>query len=373
MSSKSQNEPFFVVCCPRSGSTMLRLMLNEHPRLGVPDESFFLADLMNKLPLNSPLSQEDKRLAFDIISNHERWVNPKFKFRAASNEKLWDIISSLEQPLLSELIDAVFRNCTNLENKPRWGDKTPAYIHEINRLHRVFPTAKFIHLIRDGRDVCISLRTLYLNNRHKEGLETRRFMWHLGRTIPVAAKFWGKSVDAGIESGQKLVPELYLEIHYEDLILRTEDTLKHLCSFLGEEYDDRMLSFYKSASKSTMKEPESFQPHAKTHRPPDPSDTYRWRTEMSLMDVALVEAFAGKTMDRVGQTRRFRGPLRLIPYSLRVFDNLNKKFRRIFIPTDKDRELLTLPDSAYFLYYLLRPIRLIGKYAHIAWKSFLPN
>ncbi|WP_144054230.1 sulfotransferase [Pleurocapsa sp. PCC 7319] len=369
MSSKFQNEPFFLVSCPRSGSTMLRLMLNEHPRLRVPDESFFLTELMNKLPLNSPLSQEDKRLAFDIISNHERWANPKFKFRAASNKKLWDTISCLKQPLLSQLIDAVFRNCTHLKNKPRWGDKTPQYISDINRLHQVFPSAKFIHLIRDGRDVCISLRTLYLNNRHKEGHVIRRFLWHAGRTIHSAAKLWHKSVEAGIESGLKLPTESYLEIHYEDLILRTEDTLKNICSFIGENYDDRMLGFYKNSSKETMKEPEAFQPHAKTHRPPTPSDTYRWRTEMNLIEVALFESYAGKTMDRIGQTRHFRGALKFIPYNLRAFD----KLRRIFIPTNQDRELLELPDFAYFLYYVLRPIRLLVKYTLITGKRFLPT
>lgn len=92
-----------------------------------------------------------------------------------------------------------------------------------------------------------------------------------------------------------------------------------------------MLSFYNTGS---FKEKEI--DHPKISRPPDSSDTARWRKEMSLIEVALIEAYAGKTMDIVGQTRRFRGPL--IPYSL---------------------------------YYLLRPIQLLGKYAVIPWKRLL--
>ena len=368
MSLNFQNEPFFIIGSGRSGTTMLRLMLNEHHRLSIGGESGFIATLIKQLPLKSPLSQDEKHLAFDLISNHWRWKNfylvsnqvvdlDQLKSsqieQKLPNKKLWDVISSLEQPLLCEVIDTVFRNFANPERKSRWGDKTPQYVREVSHLHEVFPHAKFIHLIRDGRDVCISLRNLG---------------WG-GSTIKRKAQYWCKEVNVACEAGKKLDSELYLEIRYEDLVLKTEETLKTICTFLGEEYDNRMLSFHKSATKKCI----GLTYHLKTRRPPDPSDTYRWRREMSWIEVALVEAYAGKTMDRVGQKRRFRGLLRLIPYSLRIFDNLNQKFRRIFTPTNQDREFLTLPNYAYFFYYLIRPLRLLGKYTLIAWKTFLPT
>lgn len=368
MNSNSQNGPFLIIGSGRSGTTMLRLMLNEHPRLSVGGESGFITTLMEQLPLDLPLSQDDKHLAFDIISNHWRWKNfylvsnqivnsnlledPRIQ-QTLPNEKLLDVISSLEQPLLCELIDAVFCNFANPDKKPRWGDKTPQYVKEVNKLHKVFYDAKFIHLIRDGRDVYISLRNLG---------------W-AGSTIKQKAQHWCKAVNMACEVGRELDDELYLEITYEDLVLKTEETLKTICTFLGEEYDSRMLNFHKGATKKCIDLPY----HLKTRRPPDPADTYRWRKEMSLMDVALFEAYAGITMDLVGQTRHFQGPVRLIFPSLRAVGNLNKKFRRIFIPTKKDRELLTLTDSAYFLYYLLRPIRLLGKYTLTVWKRLLSN
>ena len=360
MNSKYQNEPFFIIGSGRSGTTMLRLMLNDHPRIRIPRETAFLPELMARLPLNSPLSEDDKRLAFDLISNHRKWES-----WAVTPENLENTISSLKQPLLCQLIDAIYHNCSNPDSKPRWGDKTIVCTQEVERVHQVFPNAKFIHLVRDARDVCISFRQAYLREPESDAWKKN------GQYISNAASHWCKQVEAAAESGTKLGSDLYLEIRYEELVLKTEETLKGVCAFIEEEYDSRMLSFYKNSAIKEMAidKPHNAQHHTKTRRPPDPTDTYRWRREMSWIEVALVEAYAGKTMDRVGQTRQFQGTMKLAPYIPLILD----KFRRLFILSKHDREFLELPSYAYFLYYLIRPIRLIGKYTFIAWKQLLPT
>ena len=167
MNSNFQNEPFFNIGSGRSGTTMLRLMLNDHPRIRVPRETAFLPKLMDRLPLNSPLSEDDKRLAFDLISNHFKW-----EAWAVTPERLGDTISSLKHPLLGQMIDAIYHNCSNPESKPRWGDKTIVCTKEVERVHRVFPNAKFIHIIRDARDVCISFRQAYLRDPNNPAWRT---------------------------------------------------------------------------------------------------------------------------------------------------------------------------------------------------------
>ncbi len=320
MSSKPQKEPMFIVASGRSGTTMLRIMFNNHSCINMPSAAYFLPQLMERLPLNSPLSEEQKRLAFDLLSNHEEWES-----WADAPERLWDTISSLQQPLLGQLIGAIFHNCNNPENKPRWGSKTLSLNTKMESVHQVFPNAKFIHIIRDARDVCLSLRNAYLRQPDNDSWRRK------GQSISKATSHWCTNVEAIVQSGKKLGPDLYLEIRYEDLVLKTEETLKQVCAFIGEEYDSKMLSFYNTGP---IKEKEIDFP--KIRRPPEPSDTARWRTEMNLVEVALIEAYAGKTMDRVGQTRRFRGLLRLIPYSLIPFII----FRRIFTPTNKARKIL---------------------------------
>ncbi|MEM9904050.1 MAG: sulfotransferase [Cyanobacteria bacterium P01_D01_bin.44] len=325
MNFKLQNEPFFIIGCGRSGTTMLRLMLNDHPGIRVPRETPFLPRLMQQLPLNSPLSEDDTNLAFNLITNHWKWET-----WAVTPERLRNTISSLKHPFLGQLISAMYLSCSNPENKPRWGDKSIACTQKVHLLHQVFPHAKFIHLIRDARDVCMSWQNAYLRSNSSA--------FKHGQSISDAAKHWSHMVNAAVESGQHLGSEFYLEIRYEDLVLKTEETLKNICTFIGEEYDSRMLDFYKNSAvkEIAIDKPHHAQHHTKTRRPPNPTDTYRWRAEMSLADIVLVEAHAGQMMDRIGQTRHFQGMQRIIPYSFRASCKLKNKLEKILLPTNED-------------------------------------
>jgi hypothetical protein len=286
-------DPFFVVGIYRSGTTMLRLMLNEHSRLHVPPESFFLVDLMDRLPMNAPLNQSDLQVAFQTIAGHRRWAQWQI-----ADDDLRAAIFSLREPSLSDLINNVFLLSCRRARKVRWGDKTPYYLEEIGRLHQLFPRAKFVHIIRDARDVCFSLR------------QVGWFGYHLHQI----AGYWRRVVSAGVHVGRRLGPDLYLQIAYEDLVHRSEAVLRQICAFLGEAYEAEMLQFYTHAATTLTPTEKEF--HVKTFRSPEPSDTDRWRREMNFMQVATVEAIAGSAMDLVGQARQFRGALRLWPLML---------------------------------------------------------
>jgi hypothetical protein len=298
----SLDEPFFVVGCERSGTTMLRLMLNEHSRLRIPRESNFIPALMDQLPLDSPLDADQKKLACQIISQERQWQKWEI-----SETELYQQCLALEQPYLSELVATVFSQLGNPRSKMRWGDKTPAYIEEIDRLHQLFPNAKFIHIIRDARDVCHSLR---------------KTNW-VGSMTEGRAQYWSEMLGKGIGAGRKLPVSLYLEVKYEDLVLQTEASLKQICTFLGEEYEPSMLEFYRQSaaeegSQAILKH------HTKLLRGPQSTDVNRWQTEISKTEVAIIEAFAGDQMDEVGQIRFFRGSLRPLVFVIRViFDVLS--------------------------------------------------
>jgi len=287
--------PFFIVGSDRSGTTLLRLMLSEHSLLHVPRESWFLIKLMSRLPARSPLTRKQVQIAYDIITTHWRWKDWEIEDR-----ELWDRLKHHSEPSLSELIDAVFRLSSVLSGKPRWGDKTPEYVMEIDRLHTVFPEAQFIHIIRDGRDVCLSLM---------------KYKWR-GIGLRQNAMYWAKHVAAGIESGKKLPKHLYLQVAYEDLVLDTENTLTKVCQFLDVAYSPLMLGFHKNAAKSIAPWEQGL--HHKTMRPPSPDDVHRWRREMGLVKLIAFEAIAGGTMDKANQVRRFSGVYRAVPQTLAV-------------------------------------------------------
>jgi hypothetical protein len=278
---------------------MLRLMMNEHPALCVPRESWFIINLMNQLPLESPLSEQQVRLAFDIITAHWRWKDWEIE-----NKRLWDTLVALREPFLSDVIDAVFRLPSEGSRKHRWGDKTPEYIQEIDRLHALFPKAQFIHLIRDGRDVCLSL-TLY---KYRNGVLSQN------------AKYWADYVAAGIASGRRLPKGLYLEIAYEDVVINTEQTLKKVCRFLNVPFSPKMTKFYENATNNIASWETGH--HYKTFRPPAPDDVHRWRREMKTLDLITFEAVAGRTLDKAYQARRLSGVYRVIPAAYSVLKRI---------------------------------------------------
>lgn len=311
--------PFFVVGADRSGTTMLRLMLNEHPRLHVPRESWFLIPLMNALSLDRELSPLEVETALRLITSHSRWQDWEVR-----DDELRRCVHGLEQPRLGDVVEAVFLLSAGRAGKQRWGDKTPEYVQEIDRLHQLFPDARFIHLIRDGRDVC---RSLMKYQFRAEGLRDN-------------ARYWAHYVTAGMTSGRRLPTPLYTEVSYERLVLQTEAVLQELCRFLDVAYDPSMLHFHSHASENIAPWEQTI--HRKTMRAPEPSDVGRWKKEMRALDVLRFEAIAGRTMDAAGQPLRYRGWLRPLPAMAGALERTQERAGRRLRELDATRRITKL-------------------------------
>ena len=175
------------------------------------------------------------------------------------------------------------------------GDKTPGYVTQILRIHQIYPKAKFIHMIRDARDACLSLyRTAW------KGKETRQI-----------AQYWNDCVSDGVRQGAQLPAGAYMEVHYEDLVLDTRGSLQKVCDFLDEPFEENMLEFHLDVSDKIAPWEQEF--HTKTMRAPKSSDVGRWRKEMTTLQLATLEYVAGKTMEQTGQNRFYNGAGSLIP------------------------------------------------------------
>jgi hypothetical protein len=183
------------------------------------------------------------------------------------------------------------------EGKSRWGDKTPGYVREMHRIQSVLPEARFIHLIRDGRDVALSV--LGMN-------------WGPS-TVPEAAFRWKKRILRAREQAPRIGH--YVEIRYEDLVRDTEATLRRVCEFTDLPYDEAMLRYHERAEerlrekdrdldRGPEKEPQPaearMESHALATEPPDPERIERWRTEMSREDRAVYEELAGELLADLG-------------------------------------------------------------------------
>ncbi len=273
----AERPPFpFVVGCERSGTTLLRLILDAHPQLAVPPESYFIVDLYRRHARDGVV--DTGAMASDLEAN--RW------FRA------WDLPEGEAGRTLggeagvefAEAIRRVYGRYAELHGKARYADKTPAYVQHIRLLARVFPEARFVHLIRDGRDVAMSLA------------EVR---WGPGDVLDAALQ-WAERVSRGREAGHEVGAHRYLEVRYERLVAEPEPVLREVAEFCELAFDEAMLRHPERAAERIPQRPGALHRRAATA----PSVTGRdWRRDMAPDDLAAVEALIGGPLAELGYER----------------------------------------------------------------------
>ena len=270
--------PLFVVGCGRSGSTLLRLMLDAHPDLAVPAESHFIPELRRRFP--DPIDPE--------VLTPALLRTPHFRHWKVAESTVWERVRAMEGPSFADVIEAAFLANADEHGTTRWGDKTPIYVRSIPLLHALWPEARFVHLIRDGRDVALSYRSL-----------------HWGPdTVWAAARKWRHDVTAGIRDGQPLGTDRYLEVRYEDLVADTKAALQAICEFADLPFDETMLDPGARHDHPTLAPEEGRAFHARSQQEVA-TGARDWRTQMSPDDVHRFEAVAGRLLDDLGYERRF--------------------------------------------------------------------
>lgn len=267
--------PFFVVGAQRSGTTMLRLMLNNHPNLAIPFETGFVPIFYKKLAEYGDLRVEENTVR--LLGDISRY------YKVEQGDLIPDRDRILSYPIENypDLVHAIMSDYAERKGKRHWGDKTPFYVTELDTLWKVFPGCRIIHLVRDGRDVALSQRSI---------------SWAPSNMQLLAADWRWKTVLAS-KIGSVL-SEHYLEVRYEDLVLATEQTLRKICRFIGEAYHEQMLDYPNSAEREMPDK--SMQWHKSSIRAPDPSKVYGWKREMSLADRIIFEQTAGDALELFG-------------------------------------------------------------------------
>lgn len=266
----------FVVGCGRSGTTLLRSMLDSHPTMAIPPETYFTL----RLAENRRLYEEPGGFATGLFLD-DLGRTGGFRRMGMSPDALRERLAAHPPETYAGAIRSVYREYASSRGKARYGDKTPIYILHLPLLSSLFPEARFVHIIRDGRDV------------------TRSFMdggW--ADRIEDGALYWRLQVRRGRRAGSRLGPKRYREIRYEDLIDDPASTLSWICSFLDLEYDPQMLRYEETARQwtSTSRNPDR---HRNLLR--EPTKGLRdWRTQMSPEELAVAEHLIGDLLAELG-------------------------------------------------------------------------
>ena len=270
------NSPFFIVASARSGTTFLRLTLNAHPLVAVPPESRFITELW----------REEQRVGRESFLT-DLAAHKRFRAWELDIEDVRREIGTAEELRYADAVGAAYLAYAKKNGKTYWGDKTPRYVEHIPFLARLFPESKFIHLVRDGRNVALSYSHVDFGPKN----------------VARAARLWARRVGAGIKDGRALGSGRYLEIRNEDLAGDTTTEVKKVCSFLELDFDPLMLDENERAKGEVHKVTHHHTPAAsgRTHYS-------EWHDEMSPGDVEMFEAVAGSTLSDLGYERRFPKP-----------------------------------------------------------------
>jgi hypothetical protein len=277
-------DPFpFIVGRGRSGTTLLRAMLDTHPIMAVPPESHFVVPLIKRrralekggqLSVNAVIADLRRRYGF------QRW---DLDLRAVE-ERLREA-----QPLdLAGGIREVFSLYAERRGKSRYAEKTPINVLHIPLLAAAFPEARFIHLIRDGRDVALS----YLDTDFGAS------------TLSESAVQWRRFVRTGMRDGARLGSGRYREVRYEELVERPAAVLRSVCSFLELPFDQAMLSYHTRA-EDLLRRTSHAEHHGRIGLPPT-AGLRDWRRDMEVDDLLLFEAIAGDLLDELDYPRGAR-------------------------------------------------------------------
>jgi Sulfotransferase family len=271
--------PFlFIVGCPRSGTRMLGRLVDSHPEIAVVHEARFVPGwFVHRRGVTAD--------GFATPELVERLVGfERFDRLGVAREDLERLLDAGEPVPYATFVSGLFELHRRQRGKRLVADKSPRYTRNLPTLHELFPSARIVHVVRDGRDVALSVGS-WRKVTEGGGLVARYRTWPEDPVTAIAL-WWEREVRLACEDGRALGLELYREPRYEALVADPAGECARLCGFLGVAYDAAMLA---------------------SERPPVPG-VRDWSTQMPPDDVRRFEAAAGDLLDELGYPRAFRDP-----------------------------------------------------------------
>jgi hypothetical protein len=261
----------------------LERILNAHPLLAIAPEMHWMTNAFERRRWNARRCLVTTEM-LRPLSEHEMF--PQFE---VSREDFLNLVSPNRPVKGAKFLTSFFGLYRRAKGKLLVGSKTPAYVSRLAAMNVFWPDTKFIHLIRDGRAVCLSVL-----DWHHAGRTAGRYATWAQDPVSTVALWWKRKVQLGQEGGRLLGPRLYYEVRYEALVAEPAQECARLCAFLGIPFNPAMLRFHEGP-------PRSDQPDHPWR--PITAGLRDWRTQMSEEAIERFEAVAGGLLDQLGYAR----------------------------------------------------------------------
>lgn len=277
MGNSEMSSPIFIVGAQRSGTTLLRLMLNAHSQIAIPEEGTFWMPLLRRFKQNT-----DRIIDKAQLQRYFQYIERNTQF------SLWgmnpaNVFERIEQKdggcTLAELMSGLYEAYAQCQDKTVWGDKTPSFFRMVPVLADLFPKARFINIIRDGRDIYLSWRRLDPTKKN----------------VSVSAAEWLFKLYKAGNSLKTISQSRRLETRYEDLVADPDATLRNICKFLDVEYEDAMLNFWKTSDRYIGRHHSDL-----IFRPVSHESICKWKKQFTRREIANFQFIAKKALKSYG-------------------------------------------------------------------------
>jgi hypothetical protein len=302
--------PIFMIGTPRSGSTLLRLMLNQLPAVAAPHSPHILQRLAPLVDNYGDLEKHENlaQLIEDVCRLVE--LNP-VPWAGLTLDRT-DILRRCRNHTLLAVYGAVYGAMAEAHGAESWCCQSLANIRYLPQIDHHFDNARYIYLYRDGRDVACSLRKTAVGEKH---------FYHI-------AKEWAATQQLALSLRERIGPSRFFSVSYESLARDPELSMRLLCKFLGMRYTQAMLEFYKS--DEARRTAESDGQWGNVDKPISAGNTRKFLHEASEEDIRIFESVAGDVLNTLGYERIHvpRGKEMVFSQAnLRWFDDENRRLK----------------------------------------------
>lgn len=277
--------PVFMIGTQRSGSNLLRLMLNQIPALVAPHPPHVMERLMPLLDRYGDLTLADNfaQLVEDVCRLVE--TNPVPWEGVTLNRA--DVTRRCRQPVLAAVYGAVHDILAETQGKQDWLCKSLANVHYLDELEAYFAQPKYLYLYRDGRDVALSFSKAIVGEKH---------------FYPIAQQ-WHKEQQLALKLQGQMPATRFFAASYEQLTAEPEPVLRRMCDFLGVEFHPEMMEFH--TSKEASRTAQSGAMWANVKNPVMSGNSRKYLKEVSEAEIRAFETVAGDSLDQLGYDRVF--------------------------------------------------------------------
>ena len=268
-----------IIGTQRSGSNLLRVILDQSEQIASPHPPHILVTFVPLLGLYGFLTEEKYKALIADVVNYVR-ANP-VPWDGVELSEAW-IFENSKTYSLFEINRLIYETAAITKKAKYWCCKSMANVHYAADLEKHVPNLKYIYLYRDGRDVALSFKKAIVGEKH----------------IYYLAKQWFKDQSACIELSKKITKDWFFSLNYEELIANPAAVIQELCSFLAIDYSVNMLDFHHSKeSKATANAGEMWKNLAK---PIIKDNTGKFRKELSMEEINIFECINHQTLSDLG-------------------------------------------------------------------------